>query len=270
MKPNMLELPSQKIAYYASQGKGPAVMLIHGNSVSGLAYRHQIESALGDKYRLVAIDLPGHGDSDRASDMSGYSLPGYASVVAAAAKALNMEDAVLVGWSLGGHIVLEAHNLLPQAKGFVIFGTPPLAFPPDMGKAFLPNPAVNIGFTADVTKEQAAAYAQSFFVPNAAIDVEPFVADILRTDGNARVGLAASIKPNGYQDEVQIVANLTRPLAILHGEGEQLVNASYICELAMPTLWRKQVQMIRGAGHAPHWEQPGTFNALLEEFILGK
>ena len=269
MKPIMLRLPTQQIAYYESRGKGPAVMLIHGNSASGLAYRHQLNSALGDKYRLVAIDLPGHGDSDRASDMSAYSLPGYASVVAAAAYALNMEDAVLVGWSLGGHIALEVHNSLPKAKGFVIFGTPPLAFPPDMGKAFLPNSAVSVGFTADITKEQAAAYANSFFAPNSSLDLAPFVADIARTDGNARVGLAASIKPNGYQDEVQIVANLTRPLAILHGEGEQLVSASYISELTLPTLWREQIQMIRIAGHAPHWEQPGTFNALLEEFILG-
>ncbi len=270
MKPKMLQLPSQKIAYYESQGTGPAVMLIHGNSASGLSYQHQIDSPLGEKYRLVALDLPGHGDSDRASDVSAYSLPGYAAVVASAANALNMPDAVLVGWSLGGHIVLEAHNRLPQAKGFVIFGTPPLAFPPDMTAAFLPNPAVNIGFKVEVTKEEAAAYAQSFFIPNASVDLQPFIADILRTDGNARAGLAASIKPNGYQDEVQIVAHLTRPLAILHGESDQLVSAPYIRGLTMPTLWRKQIQVIPGAGHAPHWEQPEKFNALLEAFIAGQ
>ena len=270
MQAKMLRLPQQQVAYYESQGTGPAVLLIHGNSASGLSYQRQIESSLGDTYRLVALDLPGHGDSDRASDVAQYSLPGYAAVVAAAAQALNMPDAFLVGWSLGGHIVLETQNLLPQAKGFVIFGTPPLAFPPAMQDAFLPNPAVNIGFQIDVTKEQAAAYAQSFFAPGASIEVQPFVADILRTDGNARAGLAASIKPNGYQDEVQIVAHLTRPLAILHGKCEQLVSAPYIRTLTMPTLWRGQIQFIPNAGHAPHVEQPATFNALLQEFISGK
>ncbi|MBI5034156.1 MAG: alpha/beta hydrolase [Chloroflexi bacterium] len=276
MKTKTLQLPHQQVAYYESKGTGPAVILIHGNSSSGLSYQRQIESSLGDKYRLVALDLPGHGDSDRASDVSQYSLPGYAAVVAAAAQALNMPDAILVGWSLGGHIALEAHNLLPQAKGFVIFGTPPLAFPPAMQDAFLPNPAVNIGFQVDVTKEEAAAYAQSFFAPqsfvapNASIDLQHFIADILRTDGNARAGLAASIKPNGYQDEVQVVANLTRPLAILHGECEQLVSAPYIRSLTMPTLWRNQIQIIPGAGHAPHVEQPDKFNTLIEEFITSK
>lgn len=269
MKPKVLQLPSQKIAYHESNGTGPAVILIHGNSCSGLCYQRQLNSPLGEKYRLIALDLPGHGDSGRASDQSMYSLPGYAAVVAAAATELNVPDAVLVGWSLGGHIALEAHDRLPKAKGFVIFGTPPLAFPPAMDAAFLPNPAVNIGFKAEVTNEEAGAYAQSFFVPNSAADLHPFVADILRTDGSARAGLAASVKPDGYQDEVQIVARLTRPLAILHGESEQLVNAPYIRGLVMPTLWRKQIQIIPNAGHAPHWEQPETFNALLEDFIAG-
>lgn len=47
-------------------------------------------------------------------------MPGYAAVVAEVAQKLGMTDGVFVGWSLGGHIVLEAHNLLPDAAGFVI------------------------------------------------------------------------------------------------------------------------------------------------------
>jgi pimeloyl-ACP methyl ester carboxylesterase len=267
MQPNMLQLPTQKIAYYESSGTGPAIMLIHGNSSSGLAYRHQINSPLGERYRLVALDLPGHGDSEPFVEPSSYGLPGYAAVVAAAAKALGMEDAVFVGWSLGGHIVLEAHNMLEKARGFVIFGTPPLAFPPAMEEAFLPNPVVNVGFKAEVTEEDARAYAASFFAPGTPVPEEPFVTDILRTDGNARAGLAASIRPGGYQDEIEIVANLSKPLAVLHGEEEQLVNLAYIRKLNMPTLWRGEIQVIRAAGHAPQWEQPEVFNGLLDAFM---
>ncbi|MEM7034293.1 MAG: alpha/beta hydrolase [Chloroflexota bacterium] len=267
MQPKILQLPSQKIAYYESSGTGPAVMLIHGNSSSGLSYQHQINSPLGETYRLIAIDLPGHGDSEPSSDMSAYSLPGYATVIAATAEALTIQDAVFVGWSLGGHIVLEAHNQLPQAKGFVIFGTPPLAFPPAMEEAFLPNPAVNVGFKADVSEEEAQTYASSFFAPGVSTPQTPFTTDILRADGNARAGLAASIAPDSYQDEIEVVANLSTPLAILHGEEEQLVNGSYISQLTMPSLWRNGVQMIADAGHAPQWEQPEQFNVLLDEFI---
>jgi pimeloyl-ACP methyl ester carboxylesterase len=45
------------------------------------------------------------------------------------------------------------------------------------------------------------------------------------------------------------------------------VNAAYISKLAIPTLWRGELQIIKGAGHAPNWEQPEQFNAVLEEFI---
>lgn len=267
MNHQFVQLPTQKVATYQSLGTGPPVMLIHGNSSSGLSFQKQLNSDFGRKHRLIAVDLPGHGESDPAPDVAAYSMPGYAQVIAATAQAIDMEDAVFVGWSLGGHVVLEAHNLLPKAKGFVIFGTPPLAFPPAMEDAFLPNPAMGAAFSADVSKEAAEAFAQAFFAPNASVDLVPFVQDIFRTDGNARAGMGASIQPDGYQDEIAIVANLSIPLAVLHGEEEQLVNAGYISKLTMPTLWRNKIQMIAGAGHAPQWEQPEQFNLLLEMFL---
>lgn len=266
MQPQTLQLPTQKITYYESKGTASPIMLVHGNSASGRTFQKQIESDFGKTHRLVAIDLPGHGDSDPAPDLSAYSMPGYARVVAEAAQALGMEEAVFVGWSLGGHIVLEAHNLLPRAKGFVIYGTPPLAFPPDMENAFLPNPAMAAAFSPDITEDQAAAFAAAFFAPGTSEDLAPFIQDIMQTDGQARAGLSASIQPGGYQDEIEIVANLSVPLAVLHGEGEQLVNLDYIRQLQMPTLWQNDVQIISGAGHAPHWEQPDQFNTLLAAF----
>lgn len=134
--------------------------------------------------------------------------------------------------------------------------------------SYLPNPAASLAFKAELTEAEANTLAASFFSPEATLDLAPFVSDILRTDGDARAGIVASLqRPDGYQDEVDIVANLTIPLAIFHGEREQLINGSYISQLEMPTLWRGAVQIISGAGHAPHWEQPEQFNALLEAFI---
>jgi pimeloyl-ACP methyl ester carboxylesterase len=60
---------------------------------------------------------------------------------------------------------------------------------------------------------------------------------------------------------------MTTPLAIVHGADEQLVNLDYIRSLTMPSLWRDEVQIIEDAGHAPHWERPDRFNALLAEFV---
>ncbi len=106
MQPKVLQLPLQKIAYYESSGTGQSILLIHGNSSSGLSYQNQLNSSLGEKYRLIAIDLPGHGYSEAFAEMSAYILPKYAHVVAATAAALDIQDAIFVGWSLGGHIIL--------------------------------------------------------------------------------------------------------------------------------------------------------------------
>ncbi len=63
------------------------------------------------------------------------------------------------------------------------------------------------------------------------------------------------------------MANLTQPLAVLHGAQEQLINGDYFKTLTMPTLWRGAVQIIPGAGHIPQWETTEQFDALLDGFM---
>jgi len=267
MKTQRIDTPNGALAAHQSPGQGPAIVLIHGNSASSRAFSRQLDGPLGERFRLVAIDLPGHGRSDDAKDPSLYSLRGHARAVRAAVDALGLADACFVGWSLGGHIALEMAPDLPAAKGFVIYGAPPLAFPPAMGEAFLPNPAMGVGFAETIDRDQAAAYVASFFAPGFA-DVPPFfLEDALRADGRARSELAASIAPGGYNDEVAVVRDLKAPLAILHGEKEQLVNAGYFASLAAPTLWRDAMQTIPGAGHAPQWETPEAFDGLVAAFV---
>jgi pimeloyl-ACP methyl ester carboxylesterase len=82
-----------------------------------------------------------------------------------------------------------------------------------------------------------------------------------------RAGLSASLREGRFADEVAIAAALPRPLAILHGQEEQLVSLDYLQRLAIPGLWRGGVQLIAGAGHAPHQETPGKFTELLTQFL---
>ncbi|MCP4274235.1 MAG: alpha/beta hydrolase [Gammaproteobacteria bacterium] len=265
------QLDGLTIHYTESQGKGQSVVFVHGNSSSSSTFQKQFQGWLGQKYHLVAFDLPGHGQSDRVTQLSDYSLPGYAKKLEQLVKNLQLEDAVFVGWSLGGHIVLEAVDSLPDASGFVIFGTPPLAVPPNLAAAFLPALSSGAGFKASITEAEATQFANDFFAPDSKVDTQPFIAEILATDGNARAGLAASLSPDypyrKAMDEVEVVARMSKPLAIFHGTEEQLINPVYFDNLAMPTLWRGQVQLIPGSGHTPQWEQPEVFNSLLDNFI---
>ena len=258
--------PFGQMAVWDTGGDGPAIVLLHGNSSSSRAYWRQLDGPLGRTRRLVAYDLMGHGESADAADASAYLLPGHAKALLALVEALDLEAATFAGWSLGGHIVLEAAPDLPQAKGFAIFGAPPVPLPAPIDRAFLPNPLLGVGFTAEITREQAEGYVQAGFAPGFT-DIPPFfVEDVLRTDGRARAGVAASIDPAVSRDELAVVANLKAPLAILHGERDQLVNPAYFASVKAPTLWRGAVQTIAHAGHTPQWETPAAFDSLIEAF----
>ncbi len=267
MTEHSVEVGGQQIAYLESDGDGRTVIFIHGNSSSARTWRPLLHGSFGRRFRSLALDLPGHGKSAAATDPSVYSLPGYAAIVAGFADATGARDAVVVGWSLGGHIALEAAPAMPDAAGFVIFGTPPVASAAQMGDAFFPNPAMNVGFTAAVSSDDAAAYATSFTAPGSTLSLDEFTADILATDGAARASLLASIGEGRFADEIAIVESLRQPLAIVHGAGEQLVNLSYLRQLTVPGLWRGEVQLINGAGHAPHRETPEQFASLVEQFL---
>ncbi|NES02529.1 MAG: alpha/beta hydrolase [Okeania sp. SIO2F4] len=270
LKPEKVEISTQNISYYESSGKEQTIFLLHGNSSSGRCYLHQLQGELGETYRLIAMDLPGHGLSDVAANPEvTYNLPGYADAVVEVAKALDASDGIFLGWSLGGHILLEAADKLTDARGIAIFGTPPIADnPPDLENAFLPHPSLSLGLTAELSQEDMLAYLTTFFRPDMKEIPELFLEDIALTDGRARANLGASITPGGYQNEIEIVSNMKIPLMIIHGEQEQLVNADYIAKLKMPSLWNGEIKFITNAGHAPHWETPEKFNSLLMDFII--
>jgi pimeloyl-ACP methyl ester carboxylesterase len=258
--------PFGQILVRESDGQGPPIVFVHGNSSSSRAFSRQLDGALGAKRRLVAFDLQGFGDSSHASDPKAYLLSGQGHTLVALAEALGLEDAVFVGWSLGGHILLEAAPDLRQAKGFAIYGAPPIDFPPKLDKAFLPNPAMGIGFSSVITQEQAEAYVSQFFASGFADIPAFFVEDALKADGLARAQVYASIDPSVSRDEAKVAAELKQPLAILHGAREALINGGYFADLTLPTLWRGAVQIIPAAGHTPHWETPAEFDALIEAF----
>lgn len=270
MKPfKNIDVNGQRIACYESDGKGNTLFFIHSNSTSALMFEPQFEGVLGEKYRLVGIDLPGHGQSAPATASEEiYSLPGYAGIVIKAANMLDAEDAIFVGWSLGGHVLLEASERLRKAKGFMIFGAPPLGNPPQMERAFVSGPGMMNIFKSELTDEEIKDWVTTQFSPETGIQIPSCFGDaIRRTKGDARAFLGESFRNLRYRDELKAIGNINVPLAILHGENDCCVSLEYLKEIKSPLLWRNEIQVIAGAGHSPQWEKSEVFNTLFEEFI---
>ncbi len=91
----------------AGAGTQP-VVLIHGNSSCRAIFRHQTEGRIAVPYRRSSFSRPGHGQSSDAPDPArSYTMPGYADAAVETLRALDVDDAVVFGWSLGGHIGIE-------------------------------------------------------------------------------------------------------------------------------------------------------------------
>lgn len=262
-----IQVNGQKIAYYESLGHstGPAVVMLH--RLSGRCFQKQLESPFGKKYRLIAMDLPGHGMSDKAAEPEkSYTLPGYAEVIVSFARQLGLQRAVFVGWSLGGHIILEAAGRL-AASGLMIFGAPPISSLAEYQEACFPNPALSRIFNRELSNEEISAWVAACFRPGANNIPDFLATDIKEADGIEREVLGVSAMNGNFKNEVEVVAGLNIPIAIIQGEKDQITNPAYLRKLHIPTLWRGEIQIIQDAGHIPQWEQPERFNQILEEFI---
>jgi pimeloyl-ACP methyl ester carboxylesterase len=85
---------------------GPAVLFVHGNVSSSLFWQ-PLMLALPQEYRPLAIDLRGFGDTDAWGVNATHGLRDYSDDLAAVIDALGLEAVHLVGWSMGGGVVLQ-------------------------------------------------------------------------------------------------------------------------------------------------------------------
>jgi pimeloyl-ACP methyl ester carboxylesterase len=106
---------------YTSYGAGPLVVLLHGLLLSRRMHE-PLALALAERgYRVVCLDLLGHGESDRPRDLGQYSMPVFAEQTIALLDHLGAEEAVVGGTSLGANVSLEVAVRAPERlRGQVI------------------------------------------------------------------------------------------------------------------------------------------------------
>ena len=106
-------------------GEGPPLVLLHGLGGTKLSFLPTI-AALGDRFRLVALDMPGFGDSDKP--LGSYDPPFMARRIRAALDELGLERTHLLGHSLGGRVALEVGFEYPERIERLVLMTPSLAW----------------------------------------------------------------------------------------------------------------------------------------------
>lgn len=111
--------------HYDEAGSGPAIVLIHGFGDSGLLWQAQVDH-FKDRYRVVTMDMRGHGRSEAPEDLGLYTQDQVVEDVRAIMDALDIPRAVVGGHSLGGYTSMRFYQRYPErVRGLILSGTGP-------------------------------------------------------------------------------------------------------------------------------------------------
>jgi pimeloyl-ACP methyl ester carboxylesterase len=246
----------------------PPILFVHGWSQHHLAFRRQLESTLADEFRLVALDLRGHGMSEVPNDVAAYSSEEtWAADIAAVIEQRGLVRPVIVAWSYGGYVVSDYLDRIGDGNvagvnyvGWsVVVGEPTPHF---VGRGFHDFHAGSI--SEDMPTEIAAMRGfvhACFGQPIPAEDLETILAFNCMTPRFVRYALTQ--KPR--KDYAPVLARLKVPVLISHGTAETVALPS-AAEYALKNCPTAKVSWYEGAGHAPFVEDPARFNRELADF----
>ncbi len=277
-QPQFLTIDGIKVNY-VQQGQGPAVLLLHGLGTSLVTWAQNIQPLAAAGYRVVALDLPGHGDSDKPRHLS-YDPAAGARLVHRVLDALGVERASLVGSSAGGLIAgMYALAYPQQVQRLVLVSGGGLGRQvawflrmfslPGVGE-LLYQPQWQSG--QDLSRRifhQIPSHVPSFLD-----QVLPEMRRVRTLPGTRRAmlrSLRSSVNLFGQRRSQYILPHLRQlpvPVLTVWGEEDAILPVRH-AEAVRRALPGSLVHTMPQCGHWPHMERPEEFNALLVRFLDG-
>ncbi len=246
---------------------GQPVLFIHGFSQCWLAWSRQMSSDLAATLRIVALDLRGHGLSDKPGD--GYADSRlWADDVHEAIQSLDLDHPILCGWSYGPLVILDyiRHYGEDHIRGINFVG----------GVTKLGGDEA-----LSVLTEEFLSQIPGFFSTDAQQSIQAldslirmfFTREITAEDHYLMLGYNAWVPPYVRQalfsrtlDNDDLLPKIRSPVLITHGTNDAIVKPTVV-EQQMTRIPHAKIRMIANAGHACFWDEAATYNRCLQEFI---
>ncbi|MFT4627638.1 MAG: pimeloyl-ACP methyl ester carboxylesterase [Myxococcota bacterium] len=272
-----IEVDGLDLAYIDSGGDGPPVVLLHGLSSTLGFWEHQVPHLARD-HRLLALDLPGFGSSDRPD--APYTPPWYADVVAQWMEAVGVPSAVIVGHSMGGQIAITLALEHPDRVDALA-----LAAPAGI-ESFQPGAArwMKTYWTEDRALHSSEAEIRANFTTAAFNRTDDGVERLIRE--RVQLGkhpafrgtsVAVSRCIAGMLDHptTERLPELDLPTLIVFGTDDRMIPNSIftggtprsIGEQARAAIPGARLVLLQGAGHTVQHDDPAGFNAALDPFL---
>ncbi|WP_163557354.1 alpha/beta hydrolase [Halomonas sp. NO4] len=247
---------------------GIPILFIHGWSGSHLAWRYQYESPLADEFRIVALDLRGHGMSEAPLEAGNYTEAQlWAEDIAAIIEELNLDRPVLVGWSYGGFVIgdyvhaygCEAISGVNYAGGGVKLNEAALSTL--YGPGFLGHVEGATQLDLPTNIETMRQFVRALVAsPMTQVDFDNTLAYNIVVSPEVRGALLAR-----EIDHDDVLQAMRVPVLVTQGEADQHVlpaMAEHILQVC-PTA---KASWYEGVAHMPFLENPRRFNSELATF----
>jgi pimeloyl-ACP methyl ester carboxylesterase len=245
---------------------GRPILFVHGNSQSWLTWRRQMSSDLVNDYRLVALDLRGHGQSDKPRD--GYADPRlWADDILAVTRELHMEQPVLCGWSYGPIVILDyVREYGEDDIGGVSFVDGLTKLGSDEALSVLTPEYLSLVPGLFATEAEASVRSLTSLLRMCFVQ-EPSPEDLY-----LMLGYNVAVPPYVRQalfsrsfDNDDLLPTIRKPVLVVHGAQDAVVKPA-IVDQYKASITHAQIQVMPGAGHAPFWDDAETFNQHLRTF----
>jgi pimeloyl-ACP methyl ester carboxylesterase len=242
------------VAYEAHGAGAPALVFIHGWSCDRSYWKGQVEPFSRD-FRVVTVDLAGHGESGLGRDA--WTIAAFGADVAAVVDALDLDRVVLIGHSMGGDVIMEAARRLPGRVAALVWvdvyrrlGTP---ITPEQLEEFMAP------LRADF-QEATRSFVRGMFPPASDQSlVEQVAADM--SAAPRAVAVEAVEAARLYDREVTVaLQELRLPIVAINPEDEPT-------DVESMKSYGVDVEFMSGVGHFPMMENTDGFNALLRDVI---
>jgi pimeloyl-ACP methyl ester carboxylesterase len=263
--------------HYLVEGRGPAVVLVHGLGGFARSWRHNI-APLAARATVYAVDLPGFGRS--AKPRARYSLAFFAHALHGLLDALGLAQASLVGHSLGGAVAATYALMHPaRVERLALLGAVVPGFAWRVSWRHRLVCAYGLGELVALCRcapLYRAAIAACFHAPDPAeVDFLVGCDYTLRTSLPARAAWLSTTRAlrvelvERRQDYRRAIATLDLPVLLVHGRQDPAVPAAH-CAEAADGFPRARAHWLDACGHFPHIEHPRVVNGWLEDFLVGR
>ncbi|MCB9689430.1 MAG: alpha/beta hydrolase [Alphaproteobacteria bacterium] len=273
-----IEVDGVDVAWVDSGGNGKPLVMVHGLSSYLSFWEYQIPYFAQQGYRVIALDLPGYGQSGRPD--APMTPPWYADLVADFMDGIGVPDAVVMGHSMGGQISLTLALEHPEKVDALVLSAPAGIERFSKGSAQFLEGYWSESRALETTEEELRYTFTRVVFNRVDPGVERLLEERVRMQHTPEfrgtsVAVARSIRGMLQYPVVDRLGEINVPTLVIYGSDDRMIpnpilnggRTSTIARQAQQAIPGSQIVMVPKAGHTVHHDDPEAFNTAVEAFL---